>query len=165
MTPLNLITFYQHISALPQNLVEIDSSLLLSRLRNTNLILNFLLTIKTAGVNFINILHARFSYESLFGSFILVSNPKHSFVIFGTKILYETQARKILMKLTPGVNITNIFTQSFYVWRSQKRKKTVMSLVSFLLLRSSCVKSACKMLVKLTPNAQVVVVKAGISLT
>jgi len=29
------------------------------------------------------------------------SNPKHSFVIFGTKILYKKCARKTLMKLTP----------------------------------------------------------------
>jgi hypothetical protein len=31
-----------------------------------------------------------------------ISNPKHSFVIFGAKILYEKCVRKTLMKLTPG---------------------------------------------------------------
>ncbi len=32
-----------------------------------------------------------------------ISNPKHSFVIFGTKISYEKHGHKKLMKLTPGV--------------------------------------------------------------
>jgi len=31
-----------------------------------------------------------------------ISNPKHSFVIFGAKILYEKYERKMLMKLTPS---------------------------------------------------------------
>jgi hypothetical protein len=32
-----------------------------------------------------------------------ISNPKHSFVIFGIKILYKKCVRKKLMKLTPRV--------------------------------------------------------------
>jgi len=31
-----------------------------------------------------------------------ISYSKHSFVIFGAKILYKKYARKMLMKLTPG---------------------------------------------------------------
>jgi len=31
-----------------------------------------------------------------------ISNPKHSFVIFGAKILYKKCVRKTLMKSTPG---------------------------------------------------------------
>jgi len=31
-----------------------------------------------------------------------ISNPKHSFVIFGAKILYKKCASKMLMKLTQG---------------------------------------------------------------
>jgi len=54
------------------------------------------------GVNFINILRPPFSYKSELSSFSLVTNPKHSFVIFGTKILYKKPAHKTLMKLTPG---------------------------------------------------------------
>jgi len=50
-------------------------------------------------VNFINILLARFSYKSELSSFSLII---FGCVIFGTKILYETLARKTLMKLTTG---------------------------------------------------------------
>jgi len=39
-----------------------------------------------SGVNFINVLQARFSYK-IFGA--KISNPKDSFVVFGAKILYE----------------------------------------------------------------------------
>jgi len=45
--------------------------------------------------------HQRFTrafLESLFGSFFPVSNPKHSFLIFGSKISYEKCTRKTLMK-------------------------------------------------------------------
>jgi len=52
--------------------------------------------------NFINVLDTCFLYESLFGSFILVSKPKHSFVSLGSNILYKKCARKMLMKLTTG---------------------------------------------------------------
>jgi len=49
------------------------------------------------GVNFIYVIRVYFLYK-IFGA--KNSNPKHSFVIFGTKILYEKRASKTLMKLT-----------------------------------------------------------------
>ncbi len=36
------------------------------------------------------------------------SNPKHSFVIFGAKILYKKRESKTWMNLTPSVNFINI---------------------------------------------------------
>jgi len=51
-------------------------------------------------VNFINVLHTRFSYK-IFGA--KISNPKASFVVFGTKISYKKCVQKTLMKLTIGV--------------------------------------------------------------
>jgi len=51
------------------------------------------------GVNIINILHANFSYERLFYSYILALN----------ELSYKKFARLTLMKLTRGVNIINIF--------------------------------------------------------
>jgi hypothetical protein len=50
----------------------------------------------TPRVNFINVLHAGFSYKSKLSSFSLVT---FCFVIFADKILYEKGALK---KLTPG---------------------------------------------------------------
>ncbi len=55
------------------------------------------------GVNFINVICARFLYK-IFGA--KTSDPKHSFVIFGAKIVYEKRVRKTLMKLTPEVSTT-----------------------------------------------------------
>ena len=52
-------------------------------------------------VNFINILCVLFC--QYFGA-KKISNPKHSFVIFGPKIWYKKCARKMLMKLTPYVH-------------------------------------------------------------
>jgi len=46
-------------------------------------------------------MRAHFSYKSKLSSFSLVTNPKHSFVIFGAKILFKKRTRKTLMKLTP----------------------------------------------------------------
>jgi len=57
------------------------------------------------------------------------------------------------MKLTPGVNFTNIFTHSFYARRSQRCKKTVKSSVS------SCafgMFTARKMWVKSTPGVNII---------
>ena len=63
-----------------------------------------MLMILTPVVNFINILLTYFLYESAWRSFSLVTFwQKHSFVIFGAKILYDQLVRKILMKLTAGV--------------------------------------------------------------
>jgi len=56
----------------------------------------------------------------------------------------------MLVKLTPGVDFTNMFTRSFYACRSQKRKILVKPSVFFVLVGSVCIKVACKMLVKLT---------------
>jgi len=63
------------------------------------------------GVNFINILRARFSYE------ILV--PKITNLCFGIetfwrqKIVYKKRVCKTLMKLTAGVNFINILCSPF----------------------------------------------------
>jgi hypothetical protein len=59
------------------------------------------------------------------------------------------------MASAPGVNFTNIFIQSFVDYRSQKCKNSVKQSVSFALLRSACIKTARKMLVKLTPGCDV----------
>jgi len=40
-----------------------------------------------------------------------ISNPKHSFVIFGAKILYKKCVHKMVMKLTPSVNIIKLFLE------------------------------------------------------
>ncbi len=45
----------------------------------------------TAGVNFINFLSARFSYETLFSSYVLAKKA----------VSYEKRTRKPLTKLTP----------------------------------------------------------------
>jgi len=58
-------------------------------------------------VNFINILHTNFSNERHFGSFSLVT-----FWLWG-EIRTKKIASKNLMKLTPFVNVTNIFTRRF----------------------------------------------------
>ncbi len=71
---------------------------------------------------------------------------------------------KTLMKLTPGVNFTNVLctastcadpiNEKKYskVVRSQKRRKTNGLAAFFALLGSACVKTACKMFVKLAPE-------------
>jgi len=61
-------------------------------------------------VNYINVIHVPFLCK-IFGA--KTSNPKHSFVIFGTKILYKKCACKMLMKLTPIVKFTNILWAAF----------------------------------------------------
>jgi hypothetical protein len=61
-----------------------------------------------SGVNFINILLVHFLYESNLSSFYLVTNPKHSFGVFGRKILNEKRACKTLMKLTEGIELLKI---------------------------------------------------------
>jgi len=59
------------------------------------------------GVNFINVFSVLFALIFFRKK---ISNPKHSFVIFGAKILYEKLAHIMLMKLTAGV-----FSSTFYV--------------------------------------------------
>ncbi len=60
-------------------------------------------------------------------------------------------ACRILMKLTPGVNFTNMFICSFYALRSQDRKWQLSHQCLFALLESVRPKAALKTLVKLTP--------------
>ena len=48
----------------------------------------------------------------------------------------------------------DVFTCSFYVLKSRKRKKMLVLTVFFALLGSACVKAVRKMLVKLTPSHQ-----------
>ena len=50
------------------------------------------------------------------------------------------------------VNLIFVFTFRFYLCRSQKHKKLLDLTDFFSLLGSACVKAACKMLVKLTPD-------------
>ncbi len=60
----------------------------------------------TQDVNFINVLHTRFSYK-IFGA--KISNSKASFVLnFGAKnaLLYEKRKCKTLMKLTIGIEVS-----------------------------------------------------------
>ncbi len=46
-----------------------------------------------------------------------ISNPKHSFVIFGTKILYEKHVWKTLMKLTEEHCLNITFTSTLVAWK------------------------------------------------
>ncbi len=59
----------------------------------------------------------------------------------------------MLMKLSPGLYFTNMFMCSFYPQRSQKRKMTDDLTAFFVLLGSTHVKAARKMLVELTTAA------------
>jgi hypothetical protein len=69
-----------------------------------------------SGVNFINVLWARFSYK--------ISNPKASFAVFGAKILYKKCVCKTLMKLTPGINFINVLRAAFLCQDSKSTKDT-----------------------------------------
>ncbi len=64
-----------------------------------------------------------------------------------TSLIGPSPVRSIKYK---GVDFTNIFTDCFYPCKFQKRKKTVKSSVSFVLLGSGCTKAARKTLVKST---------------
>ncbi len=101
-------------------------------------------------VNFINVLRASFLYEIL--------APKFTKLCFGFEFFWHQNiskkcAHKILMKLTPfEVDFTHMFMiRSFYMYKSQKCKKTVKSPVSFCTFGISLHKSCSKTLVKLTP--------------
>jgi len=81
-------------------------------------------------VNFINILHANFGPIFLRQKFL---NPKHSFVIFGAKILYKKRARKTLMKLTPVHNRsknTSLFSVTTKAGLMSPAPRTLMVLAS-----------------------------------
>jgi len=55
-------------------------------------------TLFSPAYDFINILHANFTYESLFGSFFYLHVTRDK---LSKRCLYEKFARKMLMKLTP----------------------------------------------------------------
>ena len=88
-----------------------------------------------SGVNFINFIGTNFSYERCFGSFLLVTYglvPK-----FCTK-----KARKMLMKLTSGVNFINILLEAFMLADSKSAKK-IDCLFVFFCDFSICVRKSC----------------------
>jgi hypothetical protein len=62
-------------------------------------------------VNFINILRAHFSYESKLSSFSIVM---FQFLYFWRQNISAKCACKMLMKLTPKVDFTNILQEAFY---------------------------------------------------
>ena len=64
----------------------------------------------TAGLNFINIIFARFLYERCFGSFFYVHVTRKS---CQNRRSNEKHLRITLMKLTPGLNFTNILRTAF----------------------------------------------------
>jgi len=66
-----------------------------------------------------------------------VSNPKHSFVIFGAKILCEKRAHKMLMKLTPVLLLQNgnkYFTGAD-TFISNRKDMYIKNLLCFLQLK------------------------------
>ncbi len=91
------------------------------------------------GDNFTNILRTRFFIQK-----------RISLVTFGLVIFWR---RKTLMKLTAGVNFTNIVWAAFTHEDHKSAKKTLMTWLFFCNLGSLLNKAACKMLAKLTPVA------------
>jgi hypothetical protein len=84
---------------------------------------------------FTNMFFVRKSFWQLFSSYVF------GFVIFGAKILYEKGARKVLMKLTPGVDFTNI--PAAFIRKDPKSAKIQSShYCLFMLLRSLLTKTA-----------------------
>ncbi len=63
----------------------------------------------------------------------------------------------MLVKPTHGVDFTNMFTKSFYGWRSQNCKKVSSHQYHFVLLGSALIKAWGKALRKLAPDDSVVV--------
>jgi len=84
------------------------------------------------GGNFINILQAVFAPISFCQK---VTKPTVIRKKLRNLHSNEKCLHKMLMKLTQGGNFINMFTQSLYAHRSQKRKKTVKSLMSFCAFR------------------------------
>ncbi len=72
-----------------------------------------------------------------------------NFTLWGSALVKA--ARRRLMKLTPWVDFTNMFTSSFYECRYQKGKGQSSHQCLFALLGSMLEKSVLKRLVKLTP--------------
>jgi hypothetical protein len=89
------------------------------------------------GVNFNYIIQAALApyfYDKKSQSQTLIREKLHK------ALIYEKGVCKMLMKLTPGVNFTNMFMGSFYAGRSQTGKKKV--LLSFVNLRI-CLHKSC----------------------
>ncbi len=59
------------------------------------------------------------------------------------------------MKLSPGLNFVNICMHSFYARSSQKQKNSVKLSVSFYALGSTGAKAARRMLMKLSPETNI----------
>jgi len=93
--------------------------------------------LRQPGVNFINVLCVRFLYEILLPK---ISNPKHSFVIFGAKITYKNCVLKMLMKLISEVNFINILHAQ--IPNAQKRLSVLLYLFEFL--GSVCIKATTR---------------------
>jgi len=92
------------------------------------LIPNFILGKYLLGLNFINVLRSAFTHVDP-ESVRIQSNPQYLFMLLGSTC--AKAARRMLMKLTPGVNLTNMFTSNFYSCNSQKRKKKTDALTVF----------------------------------
>jgi len=82
-------------------------------------------------------------YERIFH--MKITNPKHSFDVFGAKILFIKCMRQTLMKLTAGVNFINISRAHFWY-------KSLLSSFSLLRVWLWTNFSVCKMLMQLTPG-------------
>jgi len=67
----------------------------------------------TLVVNFINILRTNFLYQSALCSFSLVTFGFKTKEKLLEEYAYKKLANKMLMKLTPGVNFTNILKEAF----------------------------------------------------
>ncbi len=98
---------------------------------------------------FINALRSNFMYESIFGSFFYLHVTREKLL---KRHLYEKLWRKTLMKLTPGLSFTNIFTNSFYACSSQKCQNSVKLSVTFYAFGIYWRKSCSRTLMKLTPS-------------
>jgi len=74
----------------------------------------------TTGVNFINILLARFCTKVLCKAFLLLH---FFFVIFWWKYIDDKRWIKMLMKLTPGVSVMHFVARRLYFSRSRHQYK------------------------------------------
>ncbi len=89
------------------------------------------------GVNFINVPRTNFSYEHRFRSFFYVHVNREKLT---KQRSYEKLARKMLMKLTAGVN-SPTFTCSFYASRPKRCKKDNHVIIHFWQLLNQVVYS------------------------
>jgi hypothetical protein len=72
-------------------------------------------TLTRSAANFINVLCTNFSYDGIFSSYVWL----------GAKNSYKKHAHKMLMKLTPDVNFTNILGKAFTCADPRSANKTV----------------------------------------